>query len=970
MFARLAERSARVIRFALVVGWGVIIASLFYDPLTSVLTDHASSWSPFRLDRFADAEAPHERFACPRRLASGEVDWVGAPTGQCDARCTTIQGRCLVEQAYPVGARLFWTILLPIVPMFLLVFGHEAWRRVCPLSALMQIPRRLGLQRTRKVIHPKTGRVERKLVLVSPESFLGRNFWYVQGGLLWLGVSLRILFINSDRVALGVFFLSVIALAMLVGYLFGGKTWCNYICPVSAVQKVYTEPRGLLESEAHAGKLRLTQATCRTTTPNGEDQSICVGCKSPCPDVDLERQYWAGLMEPGRRAFYYGYFGLVWGFYGYYAVYAGNAGYYFSGAWTHEEDVMQQLGAAGVFLGGHAFAFPPKWLAAPLTILGAMLLSVAAGRALEAAYGAYRRARGKALRAEELRHRALVICTFLTFNSFYLFGGRPNINLLSTVPHTLLDIFIVTLSAVWLSRTWPRTSEAYERESVAEALRRQLDKLGSLLARVLGGRSVAQLNTDEVFVLAQALPIASSGARLEAYRATLRECLVAGHADSAAGLSVLENLREQMEVSEDEHAEILAELGIEDAQLLGAEEARSVENRLRLDGFREALERVLVTAAERGVPVKKALTDDRVLAEIRDLQRRYAVTAEEQDAAVDELTGRAGKLVERVERGLSELLWLDINTTGLAEATSLPGGVRGALLAVMGRRRARVVERSLHLLSGLGDDPAHQKLAERLRTLAAVEVQVLVHERQRSLQLSPEINRALMAVVDAALEHGEPVPRPDVADVCARALREWGHVERSIALFALACVDGQRGRAAARDAEHTTDPLLAEVAAAVLRGPESAREPEAPPALARLFALLSAKAAHALDFPSLANLARISVAREYAANELMWDAGSKSDHFLAVVRGRADALLAQGERVGSIEEGEFVGELGVILGRTRTLAVRAGEGGASVLEFDASAFKSLLKSDRLAAAGFLTLVSTRLANTLERVAHG
>jgi hypothetical protein len=966
VFGRLPERIARLVRLGLVLGWGLIIASLFWDPYTSALTAHDAFASPFRLDRHAQEELAHERYACPRVAADGAVDWVGLPAGECDPRCTRVQGRCLVEQAYPVGARLFWTILLPIVPIFLLVFGHEAWRRICPLSALMQIPRRLGIKRTRKVLHPGTGRVERKLVLIAPDSFLGRHFWYVQGGLLWLGVSLRILFINSDRVALGVFFLCVIAIAMTVGYLFGGKTWCNYLCPVSAVQKVYTEPRGLFESQAHAGKLRLTQATCRTINPEGEEQSTCVGCKSPCPDVDLERQYWAGLMEPGRRAFYYAYFGLVWGFYGYYAVYAGNTGYYFSGAWTHEEDVLAQLGAPGVYLGGHAVTSLPKWVAAPLTILAAMGVAFALGLGLEWVYGAFRRFRGAPLTAEGLRHRALVLCTFLTFNSFYFFGGRPNMNLLSTVPHTALDVLIIVVSAIWLTRTWPRTNEAYERESVAESLRRQLGKLGDTLTRVLGGRSIAQLNTDEVFVLAQTLPVVSSNARLDAYRATLRECLVAGHADSAAGLAVLENLRAQMEVSAEEHAEVLAELGIEGSQLMRSDEARSMESRLRLDGFRESLERVLVAAADRGVPVKKALADGSVVNEIRALQRTFVVSAAEQDSVVDELAGRAGRLVERVERGLAELLYLDINATSLASAP-IDVVVRVAMLDVIARRRVRVVERSLHLLSGLGDDPEHQRLAQRLRALAAVEVERLVTERVRSLQLAPDINQGLMQIIEIAKDPSVTVPRPDRVELCLRALRDWVGVERAVALFLLTRVDRARARQAATDALVGADALLDETARAILDAPSDASVPPAAPAgLTRLFLLLDSQVGRALGLESLAAIAQISELREYAAGELVWAQGEPSDTFLALVGGGGDVVREpDGQRVGGVQSGEFVGELGVILGRPRTLALRAGTDGMRALVIDASAFKSLLRNDRLAARGFLALVSGRLASMLD-----
>src|SRR5262249_30165571 len=153
---------------------------------------------------------------------------------------------------------------------------HEAWRRICPLSALMQVPRRLGIQRRETITDPRTGRVESKVRLIKPGSFLAKNFWFVQFGLLWLGLSFRLLFINSDRVSLAVFFLAVIVISMAVGYLYGGKTWCNYICPLSPVQKFYTEPRGLLESTAHmapaggAGAATLTQSSCRRVDAQGK----------------------------------------------------------------------------------------------------------------------------------------------------------------------------------------------------------------------------------------------------------------------------------------------------------------------------------------------------------------------------------------------------------------------------------------------------------------------------------------------------------------------------------------------------------------------------------------------------------------------------------------------------------------------------------------------------------------------------
>jgi len=223
-----------------VAGWLLIIASLIFDPLSARLTNPAAALSPFRINRAASAASAADRYRCPTADDAGQIDWSPFEAGSCDPRCARIQGRCLIQRPYSIGARAFWTMILPLVPLFLMIFGHEAWRRLCPLSALMQIPRLLGIQRRETVTDPRTGKSEKRVRLVKATGFLAKYFWFVQFGLLWVGLSFRLLFINSDRLSLAIFFSSVIVAAMAVGYLFGGKTWCQYICPISPVQKFYT----------------------------------------------------------------------------------------------------------------------------------------------------------------------------------------------------------------------------------------------------------------------------------------------------------------------------------------------------------------------------------------------------------------------------------------------------------------------------------------------------------------------------------------------------------------------------------------------------------------------------------------------------------------------------------------------------------------------------------------------------------
>ncbi|HEY9827222.1 MAG TPA: cyclic nucleotide-binding protein, partial [Stenomitos sp.] len=168
MFLQLPERRMHWIRWVLTVGWLLIIASLFYDPWTSALTVSTHPWSLLRLPD----------------------------------SCVQVQGECLSEQPYPLGTTLFWGAIVPAAIFILLVFGHELWRRICPLSFLSQIPRALGWQRQFNRENKNTGKVRYELAKVEPNSWLGRNYPYVQFGWLFAGLCGRILFFNADRLVL------------------------------------------------------------------------------------------------------------------------------------------------------------------------------------------------------------------------------------------------------------------------------------------------------------------------------------------------------------------------------------------------------------------------------------------------------------------------------------------------------------------------------------------------------------------------------------------------------------------------------------------------------------------------------------------------------------------------------------------------------------------------------------------------
>jgi hypothetical protein len=314
----ISEKSIHRLRMAMTVGWFLLICSLFYDPISSGLTDSSNLQSPFRLVKQS---------------------------------CLLFQGQCASNDGYTMGPRVFWSIVVPSSFFILLIFSHEIWRRICPLAFVSQFPRLLGLQRRKRIQNVLGETIRHETFKISKDSWLGKNSLYFQFFLLFLGLNIRLLFVNSDRLALGVYLVLTLICALTIGYLYGGKSWCQYICPMAPVQLIFTGPRGLLGRSAHLQDTKITQSMCRVIDKAGLEKSACVACQSPCVDIDAERMYWENIKQPDRQLLYYGYLGLALGFYIYFYLYSGNWRFLSGGVWTETNQIKTILGP-GLYLFG------------------------------------------------------------------------------------------------------------------------------------------------------------------------------------------------------------------------------------------------------------------------------------------------------------------------------------------------------------------------------------------------------------------------------------------------------------------------------------------------------------------------------------------------------------------------------------------------------------------------------------------
>jgi Cyclic nucleotide-binding domain/FHA domain len=683
------EKNMRLVRAVLASGWLLLIASLFWDPFTPELTRPDNLASPFHL--------------------SGKT--------------VAVQGRILAETPYAMANRFFWTMLIPLLPLFLMVFGHEAWRRVCPLSFISQLPRYLNWQHKKPVLVRRTGQVERQLALVAREGWLGRNVLYVQFTLLFLALCSRILFFNSDRLALAVFFIGVILAALTVGYFWGGKTWCGFVCPISVVQKIYTGPGGLLESQAHLSRKPVSQSMCRAPSPKG-DVSTCVGCTPNCPDIDLERSYWQGISDPARRNVYYGFFGLIFGFYTYYYWYSGNWDYYFSGAWTHEPDQLQQLFRAGLYIKSQVINIP-KILAVPMVLAIYVLGAIALGKLLEVAYRRIRLIINRPLPEAEFINHCLSFSAYISINSFYCFGGRPNLDLLPPASLRLLDIVIVSLTTLWFLQSIQRTPTKYRREGLASNLLEQLKNLHFDASKHLEGRTLEELKPDEIYVLAKTLPSFSRDQKLQAYENILLDTIRTGRADAAGSLEFMRELRGQMGVSDSEHHQLLEQLGLDASGNVDPDAKVSYESWIRTENYRKILESLVAPLLEQGTPLQTILAMPDIHLAIENSRAIYQISPVEHDAAVAQISGVGGMQFERARTQLKTLRYLASLKFGLIGQGFVDSQWRPLteLLGKIVRRRVQsICTKLFSVLLTLGNSNESNWIANKLALLIGSDI--------------------------------------------------------------------------------------------------------------------------------------------------------------------------------------------------------------------------------------------------------
>ena len=800
--------------------------------------------------------------------------------------------------------RYFWTMLLPLLPVSIVIMGFPNWRRICPLAFFGEIGRKLNRGTQRRV--PK---------------WLERWFFPFTFGFLVVMLVLRLVATNGDGVWLAGLLIALAMAALLTNLIFTGKTWCNFICPVGLVERIYTEPNSL--------------------PPASNSQCVrCTACKKHCPDIDQENAYWQDVTSPGRRVAMYAFPGLVLAFYTYYWLRHGDWEAYFDGRWTRLPATAELIAGAGFFF---APQVPAIW-AALATLLVFSAASYAIFLGIEALVGR------RVVDAERRRHLTLTLAAFAAFSTFYFFAGAPSLRKLPGGTRTVAFAapLIATLFTIKRSR---RTRERYIQEKGAVKLLRNWPF-----------EDPPPADPGEVYAWIKAGEHAREQ-YLTAYTNTVREII----ADGLVGrgeFRFLDEIRNQLGITPREHEKVIERLTEEERRMFEQGAAGGVEERAQLEGYRTALAEALLRRAS--------------ASELTELQRAFGVSPDAHAVVLEQLRGESGALLVRARGQLQHALTVSNDLAALGPAAP---GATGFLSYLLQRELEAAISRVLEFLEIAGDPERVQALrpglfAAELETRTAA-LRQLEDACPGSEPLVSELAPLLLERSPGGSE-ADPAARMEVLERLAGATDPF---LRAGAVWA-AGTDRHADQAIVARGLEDPHPLVRETAA--LCGSRTGEGRDGPGdrfsslgTIEKMQVLRDVPLFAHLDPEDLEDLSRLTEDEIVSAPQVLCEEGDvDADAVYIILEGLASVVLrartAAGEEVerevAVLGRGEVVGELSLLDGSPRMATVRPKDGPLRVLRIPGGMFRSRLLHRPRVAQPLLVTLAGRLRRLSQRVA--
>lgn len=809
-----------------------------------------------------------------------------------------------------LAGRVVWTMVVASLPLFIVLVGYHRWRVICPLAFVSQLSTRFW--------RPGSLRMSKRWEF---------TYYFACGGIFFVSLWLRLVATNGDGIVLGSFFIALSFAALLVGVFFTGKTWCNYLCPVSFVEKIYTEPHGLRDTE---------NSQC----------TKCTACKKSCPDINEENGYWKEIDAVSKKVVYFAFPGLVFAFYFYYYLQAGTWDYYFDGKWTNQPGVIWTAFLPGYDATTAGFFFAPavpRAVAAALTLAALGAISFGLFSIAEKVVGFFLRRRKPETDAAAVRHATFTLAGFTAFVTFYTFAGQPSLRLLpEVVPHVFLVVVVLT-ATVFFIRRWRRSSGEFAEETLARNIVKRWKWTDIQPKNLREAFLINQLRTQD--------SAKDAAYVLEVYKDAVFEALADGFVTKDE-VQMLESLRAQMNISAVDHEKVMNALAEEERTLFtDPSKQLTVEKRLQLESYTTALSEYFNEAlANEGSPDQKR---------IARLRKDYGVTKDEHETILKQLLGdsdglatRLAQELERIESAALTILVLSRSLTPTHEF----------LCDLLERMRSRAVDR---LVSGLAYTNVDVSISERLRMSLSSGSDVLRISALDELRACVE-----PAVADRIFaKYHEISPQgtlPTLVSLLHERIDSLDSFVRAVALYALYERDAAAPELLERKAEDESelvrdtalglaDRLKRKAAGDIERGRLLEVE--------KMIAMRGAPIFQELTPEDLLDLSRASREEFYAPGAELCAEGAEGREVFILLNGTVNIFKGFGadrHQVAKETIGGLIGEMAVLDPAPRSASVDAGDEGVHVLRLDGMAFRNSLGLNSSIASSVIRTLAKRL----------
>jgi len=546
------------------------------------------------------------------------------------------------------------------------------------------------------------------------------------------------------------------------------------------------------------------------------------------------------------------------------------------------------------------------------------------------------------------------------FNFFFFFAGRPLLQLTPLWVQFGFDVSIVFLSTLWLQQTWRRNPDLYSRENLASRFRKQLEKLQLDVSQFLDGRSLDDLHANEVYVLAKVLPGFTREKRHEVYKGVVQEALEEGYVNYSSSLEMLQQMRQELGIPDDEHREVLEELGVEDPELLDPNRQRSLENQVRLSGYQKSLERLmLLQQTQPNLATFDPSQQDST--EIRSLRREYSISAQEEDWILRGFSADAGS-AQKADFLVAQLTqWVAcdraLNHPNLQDHQPVVTLLQSSVYY----KQDLIVRSLLKTLETLQDNPKASAIAQSLKQLSPQLVAKNINRKHWQNHLHPATFESLTQPQEAPTFNSLEFSTQETLNHLEILLQHSNSLIQAAALYLIAQLDSKRAEAVAHDLQQDSHPeLVRETAAQLLTLPTS--NLAAFPTLEKLVYLFNSDFFHRMQIETLIKLGDRAEVKTYSTGDVITTAGDTCRELLLLIEGDANIhyQLADEVRVEKLRPGQTLDELEVLSHSDLENTIVAASTKTRILAIPVDAFDDLLDRDPDFARRVLELESRQL----------